>query len=493
MATLDEVMAEAARRGLVRPQQAGLGQQVKEFFLGDDDPNTQNLGEKIGSALNKAGESMTMGLIGDEASAAAESLMPGVDYDGRRDHYRQQEEVLERDNPGVALTADVGGALALPGGALAKAGGSLVKRALLSGVTTGAAGGTYGFMEGEGGVEARAEGAEKDGVLSAGIGAAIPFAGAGVKRIADALANRGAVKAATRGAPSTDALRRQGQAAYEAIDNAGVSINPAKVREGLGGIADALRGEGAAYTGAEKVLPASRAIMEAAEDVGARANSVPWKELDVFRRYMGNAAGANPANRADTRNATNALSRLDDFVQGLGPNDVDAGDIEALQELLPKARDLWSRMSRSQTIDDAIEAAGNYQSGAASGLRNQFRRILNSPKLSRGFSDAERKMMQKVVNGGIGDVILHYLGGGLGMMGTMGGGAALGGLPGFLAGAGVAAGARKLSERSTGKKAEVVRALIANGGLPALPGASPAVQQITEQLLRRGTAAGVQN
>jgi hypothetical protein len=42
-------------------------------------------------------------------------------------------------------------------------------------------------------------------------------------------------------------------------------------------------------------MPASRAIMEATDDVGAQANTVPFKELDIFRRYMGTAARANPA------------------------------------------------------------------------------------------------------------------------------------------------------------------------------------------------------
>ena len=121
-----EALALAARAKKARGQSAPKDWKTTlwENIIGDNDPTTQNTGEKIGSFLNKAGESMTLGLVGDEASAAVESLAPGVNYEDRRDHYRQQEEVLERDHPGAAMTAEIGGALlpALATGGLAAGG-----------------------------------------------------------------------------------------------------------------------------------------------------------------------------------------------------------------------------------------------------------------------------------------------------------------------------------------------------------------------------------
>lgn len=473
------------------PAEKGFGQVLKENLLGDDDPTTQNFGEKVGTFLNKAGESMTFGLVGDEASAAVESLAPGVNYEDRRDHYRGQEAQFDAENPGLSLTADIVGAMTLPGIGLAKAGGSLGARALKSAAATGAMSGVHGFAEGEGGLESRATDAAGDLALGGAIGGAIPFVGAGVQKASNALGLRKAIKEAVASAPTTEQLRQQGRSAYRAIDDAGVSVNPAKVRQGLDDIVDGLRQEGAHYTGAEKVLPASRGIMEAAGDVGQGANSVPFQELDIFRRYVGNAAASNLESGADTRAATGALNALDDFVQGLKATDVDGGDLETLQTMLPKAREIWSRMSRSQTIDDAIEASQNYQSGAASGIRNQFRRILNNKKLSRGFSETERKMMQRVVSGGIGDTLLKYAGSGLGMMATAGGGAAIGGVPGLMLGTGAAAGARKLSDAVANKNAETVRALIANGGMKALPAPSQGARNTIEQLMRRATSGSI--
>lgn len=484
--------AAAAVQGMSR-QDKPWYRVLRENLVGDKDPNTQNFGEKVGSVLNKAGEAMTFGLVGDEASAAVESLIPGVNYNDRLAHYRGQERVLERDNPGLALGAEVGGTLTgalVPAGAIGTLGrgASLFPRMAASAAAGAGMGGTYGFMEGEGAKD-RVGNAQTGAAFGAAAGAVAPVIGAGVQRLADSRAANRAIRAAVRNAPTSEQLRAAGRAAYREIDNAGVRIRPDRVRSAMDDIAAGLRGEGAAYTGAEKVMPASRSVMDAAGDFGAGANTVPFNELDMFRRYMGNAAGANPANQADTRAVTGALTQLDDFVRSLGPDDVDAGDIKTLQTMLPKARDLWARMSRSQMIDDAIEAgSNNYRTGAASGIRAQFQRIVNNPRLSRGFTEAERKMMQRVVSGTLPEQIVNLLGSGLGMVTQGAVGGLLGGFPGILAGAATGAGSRKLAERLVSRNAEIARALVASGKVPKMPVAPDSYRAITEALMRRAVA-----
>ena len=280
-------------------------------------------------------------------------------------------------------------------------------------------------------------------------------------------------------------MRREGQDLYQQVDDAGVSIRPDAVRGTMDNIVQQLRSEGAGYTGAEKVLPASRAVMEAAGDVGASANTVPFKELDVFRRYVGNAAGKDLSNKGDTRAVTQSMETIDDFVRNLGASDVDAGDIQALQTALPKARETWAKMSRSQLLDDAIENAADYRTGQASGLRAQFQRIVKNPKLSRGFSEAELNVLRRVVNGTLPEQILNYMGSGLGMMGQMAVGGLTGSIPGALAGLATGAASRKGAETIVRKNAEVARALVAGGGLKNLPVASDKTRKVLESLIRR--------
>ncbi len=496
------MLDEARKRGLVpgAAEPKGIGQNVKEFFLGDNDPTTQNTGEKIGTWINKAGEAMTFGLAGDEANAAIAGAIPGgMSYDERLAFERQQEALMEESNPGAMLGAEIAGGVAgafLPGGAigtLGKGAGTMARIGASAAAGAGM-GGTYGFMEGEGGLPNRANEAMTGAAIGAGAGVIAPAIGAGVQKLADNRAANAAIREAVKSAPTTADLRAQGRAAYDAIEGAGITIKPDRVKNLTGDIVNALTGEGAAYTGADRVLPGSSAILNAVPEVGAGSNTVPFNELDMFRRYAKNAAaGAAATNPNDARIASGVVERLDDFVMGLKPEDVDSGDVEILQELLPKARNLWSRMSRSDLIDSAIEAGNNnYRTGAASGIRAQFQRILNNPKLIRGFSDAERKMIQRVVNGTLPEQFVNYLGSGLGMMTQGAVGGMLGGIPGMLLGGAIGAGARKVSEGIVNKNAEIARALVASGRVPQLPVASPANRSIAEALMRRTGAVGPQ-
>jgi len=491
------MLDEARKRGLVPATESkGMGQTVKEFFLGDNDPNTQNAGERIGSALNKAGEAMTFGLVGDEASAAVESVLPGVDYDSRVKHYRDQEALLERDNPGTALGAEIGGSVLgamLPLGAAGTLGrgAGLAPRIAASTATGAGMGGTYGFMEGEGLDDRLAQGAS-GALLGGAVGSVAPAVGAGIQKVADSLVARQAVGRAIQGAPTSEALRAQGNAAYKAIDDAGVQIRPEAFDRARSSIVDKLRTNTGfdELPGPGSLTPNSARTVQIMDQSAGRmaaepTAALPFKSLDQMRRQAGAAAG-NVANKTDARAGVEIIQGLDDFVKHLGADDVVAGDVQTLQDLIPKARDIWSRMTKSQLVDDAIQAGeNNYLSGGSSGIRNQFKSIISNPKLSRGFSEAEIAAMRRVVKGTMPEQILNLLGGGLGQLGQIGAGLGVGGVPGAMLGMATSAGFRKASEAVSSRNAEIARALVAGGKLKNLPGASDQVRKITEALTRR--------
>lgn len=492
---------QAAMRAKAQPK--GMGQSVKEFFLGDNDPNTQNTGEKIGSFLNKAGESLTFGLVGDETSAAVESMLPGVDYDQRRDFYRQQERVLERDNPGMALTADIGGAVAgafTPLGAIGtlSRGAGMVPKIAASAAAGAGMAGLYGFAEGEGMAD-RAQGAQDGAIFGAGLGAAAPLVGGIAQRVADGSAKRAAIRAGARNAPTSAALRAEGDAAYKAIDAANVQVRPDALNRTRERILEALRGNTGfdELPGPGSLTPNSARTMEIMGQAGARmapepTAALPFRSLDQMRRQAGAAAG-NVTNKTDQRAGMEIIGGLDDMVKNLTPDDVVSGDVQTLQELIPKARDVWSRMTKSQLVDDAIDAGeNNYLSGGSSGVRNQFAKILRNPKLSRGFSETEQAAMRRVVNGTMPEQILNLLGGGIGQIGQIGAGLGLGGVPGALAGMATSAGFRKASEAVSSRNAETARALIANGRSGALPLAGDETRRFIEGLMRRTGAVTAQ-
>ena len=481
-------------------QPHGMWQTLKDNLLGDNDPNSQNFGEKVGSALNKAGEAMTFGLVGDEAGAAADAALGVGSYDDRLKHYRQQEKVLERDNPKTALGAELGGAVLgamAPGGAIGTLGrgAGLLPRIAASSAAGAGMGGTYGFMEGEGGFDNRWKDAKTGAEIGGAIGVAAPLAGVGIQKLANGRAARRAISDAVRGAPTSDALRAQGRAAYDAIDKANVQIKPQAFDKSRQKILEMLRQNTGfdELPGPGSLTPNSARTMQIMGQAGDRmakepTAALPFKSLDQMRRQAG-AAASNVTNKTDQKAGMEIIGGLDDFVNNLSPNDVVSGDVEALKTLIPKARDIWSRMSKSQMIDDAIEAGeNNYLSGGASGIRNQFKRILNNKKLAGKFTEAEKSAMRRVVNGSMGSQIMNLLGGGLGQLGQIGAGFGLGGPVGAAAGAVTGSLARKGSTAIASRNAELVRALVANGKLNTLPVASDASRRAIESMLRRGVA-----
>lgn len=424
----------------------------------------------MGTWLNRAGESMTLGLVGDEASARVYAALPGRTYEGELDRFRQNEANMSTAG---RLTADLAGAL-IPGlgaaGLIGQA-SSLPARAGLGALTGGASGATYGFMEGEGGVGERVQDAKSQGVLGALVGGAIPVVGAGVRSVAKGRAGRQAIQRAAQGAPTSEALRAEGNALYRQIDDAGVQIKPKSFDNARAEIIDYLR----ANTGYDELpgpgslTPNTARVMQIMDEAGGQmaqepTAALPFRSLDQMRRQAGAAAG-NVANKSDQKAGVAVIQQLDDFVQRLGPDDIVAGDVDALKTAIPKAREVWSRMSRSQIVDDAMEKADNYLSGSASGIRNQFKNILNNKKLAAQFTDAEKAALRSVTHGSALEQLINLAGGGLAQMATIGGGFAAGGPLGALGGAGIAAGQRKLAETMTARSAERARAAIASGAL----------------------------
>lgn len=415
--------------------------------------------------------------------------------------------VMEYDretHPGASIAGEIGGAVSIPLGGPVK-GATTAARIGNAARAGGRMGAIYGFNTGEGGAKNRIRSMASGAAFGAGAGGTLGAGGEAVRKLLEKNMQRSAINKAAQGAPTSQQLRAEGQRLYDEVDRAGVQIKPQAFDAAREKMRTTLRGEGLdELPGPGSLTPKSARVMQIADEMsGAMAQeptaALPFSSLDQLRRHAGTAASnAAPDAKTDRALGAETIGLLDDFVKNLGPDDVAAGDVAALNTALPKARDVWARMSRSQLVDDAIDAGNeNYLSGGASGVRNQFARILRSPKLSRGFSDAERKAMQNVVNGSLPEVILNYLGSGLGMMGQIGAGAGLGAVggpfgavAGTVLGSVAAAGSRKASQALTNRKAEIARALIAKGQAPKLPQIDMNRAKILEAIMTRGAVAG---
>ena len=420
---------------------------------------------------------------------------------------REAEQRAASQNPGAYYPAAVAGAVASPVSRVlgpTNAAPSIGARIVDSAASGAAMGGAYGFGAGEGGLANRADSATSGAEWGGALGAVTPLVTAPLENAINRYLGRRAIAQGAAGAPSIDGLRSQADAAYGAVDNAGLSLAPASVQTATNGIVDSMVKNGLdTGTGPLNLTPQAARVAQIISEAGADGQPVPFSALEQMRRKAGIAA-SNFTNKGDQALGSQAVGGIDNYIAGLTPADAVSGDPAVVQQNIVAARDMWGRLRRSEAVQGIIDNAQNYASGFESGVRNGFSKLLKNPNSTRGFSDAELQAMRDVVNKSpVGNIItqvgkmgfaLHGGSNALGATGGLGAGAAIGGMvggpPGAALGAAASSGigtiARLLSEAQTAKGAETVRALVANGGLKSLPTISPIYRSIAEQMMRSG-------
>ncbi len=470
-------------------------------------------GEKLGTALNMGGESMTFGLVGDEALAAVESLIPGVNYEDRLRHYRDNEASLRERAPAAGIAADVLGGVvgaAVPVGAAMQA-GRLPARLLKSTLAGGAMGGTYGFMEGEGGLENRVDDAEFGTQIGLGAGAIAPFVGAAAQKAADYLPQRNFIRKALKNASTAAEQRRRSGAQYNAFEEANAQIGLPAVRRIGQGMDDAMRKIephpsmpgplGQPSEGYNAVTRTMRSIGDDMAEGGAMPGNsnpgLPLQRLDDVRKQISRrfAQEVDPVTRRPTRNAASAqasIRAMDDLVANLQPDDIVGGSYETAMSAITKARDAWKTSMKTETLERAMDLAPDYVSGAASGIRNQIRTILRQNKKNNLFTKAEEDVLRKIIGGTMATRAVRLVGDGIGRRLALMGGTVSGGPLGAAVGLGAGELAAQIGDSAAMRNAQRVTDLISTGAMNNLPSASPAVRRLVEEAVRRGGAVTAQ-
>lgn len=451
------------------------------------DPQAPELRPAIGGDAGRAFQTgamqgMTFG-FGDEILAGFMTpIEMGIDaFQGRGiDIGRAYNTALERNraldqsemgaNEGAALAGQLTGAL-VPGIAAGQAGMTLLAGARPTAASVGGRaaleGAGYGALHGLG----AGEGIE-DRLSQAAFGAGFGGAAGGVLGgIGGGIASR----AARRAAPSTDELASAAGAAYDTARQSGVVVAQPRVNQFVDDVAQMLRSEGLDRTLHPRVTAALGRLDE------IRGGSLPIQEAEIMRRVL--AGAGNSLDASERRLASMMVDRFDDFLAGLRPADLSAGNAQVASRALTEARALWQQSRKGQTFDDIFERArnrvgANYSSaGMQTALRQEFKTLLNNPKRLRGFTDDEVDAIRRVVRGGPVENLLRYIGkaaptgvvsAGLGggvpfAIGNAFGGPAVGAAA--AAGTmGAGSAARGLSASMTNTNAQIASALARSGG-----------------------------
>ena len=340
------------------PAEKGIWQTLKENVIGDNDPSTMNAGEKLGTLLNMGGESMTFGLVGDEAAAAADAMIGRGNYDDRLTQYRGNEASVRESNPGMSLIADVAPAL-IPGLAMAKgvAAAPSALSALLRAARSGAAAGsTYGFMEGEGGLGNRLQGGAFGGVLGGAIGAATPT----IASLAQKAWRAGAEGLAGRnlGVQAGKALGVNPKAARALAQDVLALDDPAAMRASMlragpnAMLADSgPMAQGALDASMRAPGTAARTAMTRIDDRAASALRGVTGEMDTS---MGVPQGVNTARAGVRASTAGARSSTYDAAYA-APIDYSAAEGRSLENVLPRIpNDVIAAANRLMQVDGDV-------------------------------------------------------------------------------------------------------------------------------------------
>lgn len=346
------------------------------------------------------------------------------------------------------------------------------KDVLTSGTTGAVMGGVQGFGSTDGDVGQRLRGAQSGAIAGGAVGAAAPFAVRAVAAPFERMAQRGAVNAAIKDAPDASELSATASKLFDTAKTSGVNVKPqafnsmahdlvvkANARDidaDLDGSAITLykRLVQMAQAGAEdqSALSISKLhnMRQKAQDVAFSADAKPRTKVFAQEIIDGIDSLMKPENL--TAKPTNLLAS--------GPQ---SGTLAGNLQL--KAISTWSKAKKVGLIESAINAAPNYLSGSESGLRSQFKTLLNNQRYKNLWTTEERKALQEVVGGGPITRALRIFGMFRGF-GGLAAGNAVGGPAGAIVGGLAGAAGRTITERATEAAATRAAKIVASPNIP---------------------------
>jgi hypothetical protein len=297
----------------------------------------------------------------------------------------------------------------------------------------------------------------------------------------------------TQQIPDLQGLRDQARRAYDQADQAGVIVNPQSVQRLQQNIINELTDFG--YH--PQLQPGIGAVLHDLDRISQ--GNVTLRGVDVLRRIANNARQTNnPSERAA---ANIVIEQIDNYVNGLGAQDLVAGNNMQGVNALRQARELWTRVAKNERFTNSIQSAqlraeSNQVNNIDSATRQNVRKLIDpaSRTAPRNWTADERNALNGIVRGTIDQRALRWLGklaptgvvsGGLGTSMGAGLGAFVGGPAGAAVGATtlplLGAAAKYTSDRSVLAAVQHMDQLIRSGGNEAnLQAMQGALRQLTQ-------------
>ena len=214
------------------------------------------------------------------------------------------------------------------------------------------------------------------------------------------------------GVPTREQLQQQAADAYQRAKNAGVMYSPQSFDDLVTDMRSNLQD---AKGNTVRIVPELHTKSDAALRALERYKGSPQSlsDLDEMRQILKDAASSVDA--ADRKVAMMLRDKLDEFVENPPQGAVIAGRGPEGAEALRQARDFYSRMRKSDVIEDLIKnaelSAPNFSgSGLENALRTQFRNLAKNDRKMRLFTQEERAAIRAVAEGSGTANALRFIG-----------------------------------------------------------------------------------
>lgn len=204
-------------------------------------------------------------------------------------------------------------------------------------------------------------------------------------------------------APTVDELKAASRAGYQNPTVAAVEINPQSANLLSSKIESDLANQGFRPRLTPGVFDEVRNLTPP-----QGVQSVKVADIDAARKALGQYAKQTDITgkpTPDAAAASIAIRHINDYLPGLSASDVIAGDAPAAAQILKEAAENWGAAKRADQVDLQLTRADRQaaKSGTGSNIENAMRQriatLLDNPKRTIGYSDAEKQAMEDIVRG----------------------------------------------------------------------------------------------
>lgn len=218
-----------------------------------------------------------------------------------------------------------------------------------------------------------------------------------------AMAGRQATKdaAAAAKAPSRDAIAQASQDAFKEAKAAGANVRPEVFDKFADSMTDVQRAN-EIISGdipiSEKIYTNTKDLVDRLEDYKGHELTLQnlmtlQREANGFVKKALTAAG-DDLKSPDVRGTKIIEKQIRNFVDNLKPEDVSSGNPEKAVAALNKAKELYRRQSKMDSIQNIVDVAKTIRD--PNYIQQQFKAIVKDPGEYERFSDAERKLIDEI-------------------------------------------------------------------------------------------------